>query len=176
MCETSPQAYKPVFTSPIKNTPKKVTNLDDFDVCVLRRTILEFHARKEIPTLEEIKEKMEEKIDFRGSKESLRRIVKEIGFRFKRADGRKFLMERSDVQTARAHFLQEMRRLKKICDSFVYLDETWVNQNYTVPKCWIDTTDKKATGVKVPTGKGSRLIILHAGTKHGFVKNADLVF
>ena len=31
MCETSPQAYKPVFTSPIKNTPKKVTNLDDFD-------------------------------------------------------------------------------------------------------------------------------------------------
>lgn len=63
-----------------------------------------------------------------------------------------------------------------MCESFVFLDETWVNQNYTVPKCWIDTTSSKATGIKVPTGKGGRLIILHAGTKHGFVKNAELVF
>lgn len=176
MCETSPQPYKPVFDSPIKNNPKTVTNLDEFDKCVLRRTILEFYTRKEMPTLEKIKEEIQEKIDFKGSKESLRRVVKEIGFRFKRVDGRKFLMERSDVQTARAHFLQEMRRLKKTYDSFVYLDETWVNQNYTVSKCWVDTTAKKATGIKVPTGKGSRLIILHAGTKYGFVKNADLVF
>ena len=58
----------------------------------------------------------------------------------------------------------------------LYLDETWVNQNYTVSKCWVDTTSEKATGVKVPTGKGCRLIILHAGTKHGFVPNAALVF
>ena len=73
-------------------------------------------------------------------------------------------------------FLQKMQRLKKSYDSFVYLDETWVNQNYTIPKCWVDSTASKATGIKVPTGKGSRLIILHAGTKHGFVENAELVF
>lgn len=79
-------------------------------------------------------------------------------------------------ETSRAHFLQEMQRLKKKCDNFVYLDETWVNQNYTKPKCWVDTSASKATGIKVPTGKGSRLIILHAGTKHGFVPNAELIF
>ena len=85
-------------------------------------------------------------------------------------------MERNDVQAARAHFLQEMRHLRKTCNNFVYLDETWVNQNYTVPKCGIDSTAGRATVIKVPTGKGSRLIILHAGTKDGFIKNAELVF
>ena len=69
MIETSPQPYKPVFTSPIKNTPKTVTNIDDFDKCVLRRTILEFYTRKDIPTLEKIKEEMKEKTGFRGSKD-----------------------------------------------------------------------------------------------------------
>lgn len=33
-----------------------------------------------------------------------------------------------------------------------------------------------ANGVKQPTGKGSRLIILHAGTKNGFVDNTELIF
>ena len=35
---------------------------------------------------------------------------------------------------------------------------------------------EKATGVKPPTGKGTRLIILHAGSMEGFVPNAGLVF
>uniref|UniRef100_A0A0P4W325 Tc1-like transposase DDE domain-containing protein n=1 Tax=Scylla olivacea TaxID=85551 RepID=A0A0P4W325_SCYOL len=175
ICDTVPQ-NTPVFTSPKKTRSAFVTNLDDFDKCVVRRTILGFYVRKEIPTLHKVKEELREKIEFRGSHESLRKIIREIGFRYKRVDGRKFLMERSDVQAARADFLQEMQRLKISCESFVYLDETWVNQNYTVPKCWVDCTASKATGIKVPTGKGSRLIILHAGTKHGFVKNAELIF
>ncbi|XP_066950811.1 uncharacterized protein [Macrobrachium rosenbergii] len=40
----------------------------------------------------------------------------------------------------------------------------------------MDTNSKKATGEKPPTGRGKRLIILHAGSKEGFVQNADLVF
>lgn len=174
--ETDPNPPTPKFTSPKKNRRPTVTNLDDFDKCVVRRTILQFYERKELPTLKKIKDALHEKIGFTGCLESLRKVVREIGFRYKTVDGRKFLMERSDVQVARAQFLQEMKRVKKCYDSFVYLDETWVNQNYTVDKCWVDTAASKATGVKVPTGKGSRLIILHAGTKHGFVKDAELVF
>lgn len=58
----------------------------------------------------------------------------------------------------------------------MYLDETWVNQNHTVGKCWTDTASKQATGVKSPTGKESHLIILHAGTRNGFVDNTELMF
>ncbi|XP_045107564.1 uncharacterized protein LOC123502506 [Portunus trituberculatus] len=43
-------------------------------------------------------------------------------------------------------------------------------------KWWVDSTAEKATGVRVPTGKSSRLILLHAGTRDGFVPGATLVF
>ena len=43
-------------------------------------------------------------------------------------------------------------------------------------KCCVNTTTSKATWIKFPTGKGSHLIILHTGSKHGFVENAKLVF
>lgn len=69
-----------------------------------------------------------------------------------------------------------MRHLRKSYQSIVYLDETWVNQNYTVLKCWIDSAYQKGTGINVPTSRGSRLIILHAGTKQGFVSNTELIF
>ena len=85
-------------------------------------------------------------------------------------------MEKSDVVVSRARFLREMQRIKQSSQNIVYLDETWVNQNYTVAKCWTDTTSPQANGVRQPTGKGSRLIILHAGTKDGFVDNAELIF
>lgn len=174
--DTVPHPDPPVFNSPIKRRAQTVTNLDDFDKCVVRRTILGFYERREIPTLQKVKDELQEKIGFSGCLESLRKVVSEIGFQYKKVDGRRFLLERNDVQIARAHFLQEMQRLSNSCESFVYLDETWVNQNYTVPKCWLDSTASKATGVKVPTGKGSRLIILHAGNKHGFIHNAELMF
>ncbi|XP_076033009.1 uncharacterized protein LOC143020470 [Oratosquilla oratoria] len=84
-------------------------------------------------------------------------------------------MERNDVVAARTKFLREMRQLKQSDHTFVYLDETWVNKNCTIGKCWIDTSSQEATGVK-PTGKGARFIILHAGTKDGFINNGELIF
>jgi len=50
----------------------------------------------------------------------------------------------------------------------VYLDETWVNQNHTRGYIW--QNEQNSEGLKVPTGKGSRLIICHAGSSSfGFV-------
>ena len=51
-----------------------------------------------------------------------------------------------------------------------------MNQNYSVGKCWTDTSSSNATGLKQPTGKGGRFIVLHAGSKDGFVLNAQLAF
>lgn len=85
-------------------------------------------------------------------------------------------MERYYVLEARANFLREMRPLKQASKNIVCLDKTWVNQNYTVGKCWQDTGSEQATGIKPLTGKGSHLIILNAGTKEGFVEDAELIF
>ena len=168
---------QPVFSSPKKKQCRApVRNIDNFDKNVVRKTVLQFYERKEIPTLPKVREALQEKISFTGCKETLRKILKDIGFRFSKVDGRRFLMERTDVVAARLTFLREIRHLKKSSRNIVYLDETWINQNYTDGKCWQDTTAERATGINPPTGKGSRLILLHAGTKEGFVENAELIF
>jgi hypothetical protein len=57
----------------------------------------------------------------------------------------------------------------------VYLDETWVNQNHTRGYIW--QNHENIEGLKVPTEKGSRLIICHAESpSFGFVKDAKLIF
>ena len=175
MTEAAPEP--PVFSSPKKKQRRApVTSIDDFDKQVVRRTVLRFYERKEIPTLQKINEELKENISFNGSIESLRRILKKIGFIYGKVNNRKFLMERSDVANTRTRFLRKIRHLRQSAKNMVYLDETWVNQNYTVGKCWQDNTSQQATGINAPTGKGSRLIVLHAGTKAGFVNNAELIF
>lgn len=65
------------------------------------------------------------------------------------------------------------------------MDETWVNAGHTVNKTWVDTHVKTAksahkdgltTGMKAPSGKGARLILLHAGGSGGFVHNCLCLF
>jgi len=54
------------------------------------------------------------------------------------------------------------------------LDETWVNQNHSRGQIWQNA--QSTEGLKVPTGKGSRLLICHAGSsKFGFVDGSKLV-
>ncbi|XP_066969265.1 uncharacterized protein [Macrobrachium rosenbergii] len=181
-CKEARESEENDATPPFSNKKKRkrskpVTNIDDFDKCTLRRIVLNFYVREEKPNLDKILCEFKENTEFSGSKESLRIILKEMGFKYGRVDGKPFLLERPDVVSARTAFLRKMKIiLEKGSDSVIYIDETWVYQNYTVNHCWMDTNSKKATGVKPPTGRGKRLIILHAGSKEGFVQNADLVF
>jgi transposase len=66
-----------------------------------------------------------------------------------------------------------------------HLDETYVNQGHSVDKAWEDTSIKTAkqafskgytTGMKSPSGKGKRAIILHVGNENGFLPNAAKVW
>ena len=168
----------PMFQSPKKRDPVlTVTNFDSFDKDLLRRTILNFYVRKEIPTIINVTEEFKKKNEYTGCKESLRKVMHKIGFRYGRVDGRKFLLERDDIVTARTKFLRKMKQLRnENVENIIYLDETWVNQNYTVHKSWTDVNSPKANGPNPPTGKGSRLIILHAGSKKGFIPEAQLIF
>jgi len=54
------------------------------------------------------------------------------------------------------------------------LDETWINQNHSRGQIWQNAQNTE--GLKVPTGKGSRLLICHAGSsKIVFVDGSKLV-
>jgi hypothetical protein len=56
-----------------------------------------------------------------------------------------------------------------------YLDKIWVNQSHSIKYTWHDY--KTSGGLKVPAGKGSRIIVCHAGSnKTGFVEDSKLIF
>ncbi|GBP44049.1 hypothetical protein EVAR_85203_1 [Eumeta japonica] len=127
----------------------------------------------ELPTLLKLLKSLKEADLFKGGITSLRQVIKDIGFVYKKINKRKIIMERTDIALARCKFL---RKAKNISDwnKVVFLDETWLNANHTVGKSWTDDTAQSCT--KVPEGKGERLIICHAGTASGFVPNCLLAF
>ena len=78
-------------------------------------------------------------------------------------------------------YLRRLRRNRREGSRPVaYLDETWANVCDGVEKTWVEDVPKAVGGMKdgirKPSGKGSRLIILHAGNENGWVSDADLVF
>ncbi|XP_008180356.1 uncharacterized protein LOC103308558 [Acyrthosiphon pisum] len=56
-----------------------------------------------------------------------------------------------------------------------YLDETWLNQNHTRSYIWQDSHIDG--GLKIPTGKEARLILVHIGlAKTGFIPQCKLLY
>lgn len=167
------------FRSPRKlySRDKPITKLDDFDSEEVRRVVHSFYDQGEFPTCAKILEALRQKKNYKGSKSSVKIILKKLHFKFKRCnDGRKYLMERSDIVAARLQFLRKMNQLRTNRDTrpVVYLDEIWVNQNHTGGLIWQNQENTK--GLNVSTAKGNRLIVCHAGSpSFGFVKNAKLI-
>ena len=63
-----------------RKRPTKVS-LDDFDKSALRNLIHSIYTvEKEVPTLNKILVRAKEKIGFKGGRESLRKIMKNMGF------------------------------------------------------------------------------------------------
>ncbi|XP_025192691.1 uncharacterized protein LOC112592757 [Melanaphis sacchari] len=169
------------FLSPRKayKRAKTVSELDDFDSDIVRRTVHEFYDRGEYPTAQLILNVVKKKkTNYTGCVRSMQRLLKNLKFSYKKCnDGRMFLMERNDIIALRCKFLRQMCTLRENKDDrpMVYLDETWVNQNHSRTLIW--QKENNSGGLKVPTGKGGRLIVCHAGcARYGFIEGSKLVF
>lgn len=112
-------------------------------------------------------------------------ILKFIGFKFVTRQRKSYLKDRKDIILWRRKYLRDIRKYRAEGRCIYYLDETWLNAGHTVAKVWQDETIKSvrdafrnglSTGLKNPTGKGKRLIIVHAGSEKGFVENGLWVF
>lgn len=165
------------FSTPRKKRPKKKTKseLDDFDLCVVRRVINEFHTSEgERPTLKGILRVLKQKINYTGSVFSLRKVVRNLGFRWKKTQtNRKLLIEKSAVRSARVKYLRDVKQYRKEKRPIVYMDETYFHSSSSSEKSW---SDSEKTGLKKPVSKGQRVIVVHAGGEMGFVPNALVMF
>ena len=155
-----------------KPGPRKLT-LDHFDMCVLRRAVSEIMANKVLPTTAIIAKAMQEKIGYDGGEANLRSILKQIGFRWKKCEtNRAILMERQDVVLARIKYLRQIRKYREEGRPIIYTDETFIHTSHASQKAW----QSDETSVNVPISKGERCIIVDAGSEHGFVQGARLVY
>jgi transposase len=164
----------PSDVTPGKSRPRKkhISELDNFSETSIRNVIYEIYRNKVLPTRQKILKLLNERDIFHGSISTLSIVLKNIGFKWKKINNRKFLMEKPEIMNMRFEFLNEIS--KTVFEEVVFIDETWVNAGHVKTKAWIDDTPQSSR--KEPTGKGGRLIILHAGTSKGFIPNALKIF
>ncbi|RZF32437.1 hypothetical protein LSTR_LSTR001901 [Laodelphax striatellus] len=157
-------------TNKKRKVTKRITGLDDFDVGVVRRIVNNFYlSEKCLPTLNMIKIRLENDLGFVGSKTSVRRILKNIGFRWKKTKTNKhILMESQDVVHKRFVYLKKLREFRAENRPIVYTDESYIDSAHVSGKGWFDDS---LSGVAAQISKGERLIILHAGGEMGFIPN-----
>lgn len=95
------------------------------------------------------------------------------------------LRERDYVVNARRDYLIKKRSLDNSGKTLVYLDETFINKNYSgSDSSWYcedwqaNPLLNKSFGpyINKPSGKGERFIILNAITKNGWIDGGKLVF
>lgn len=80
----------------LRKTPKKRVRtkgkieVDEYDLQVIRRKIHEFYAfKKEVPTINKLLQILKEEINFKGSRETLRKILRKNGFQFRKTKNNK---------------------------------------------------------------------------------------
>ena len=81
------------------------------------------------------------------------------------------MYEQPRIIVQRHEYLRRMRRNRREGRPVVYLDETWANARDSLERMWVEDDPVVGGGTIVgfrkPSGKGSRLIILHAGGEMG---------
>lgn len=165
------------FATPnkIRKRKKPVTGVDEFDKSVIRRHVYEFHLKKkQLPTTKLLLNELRESIDFQGGLSSLRSILRELGFKWRKTqNNRRLLIETNDIREKRISYLRALKRYRESGRPIIFLDETYVLSSTVKSMSWSDDSNQ---GVKVPLSKGDRMIIIHAGGEKGFVPNALLMW
>lgn len=109
-------------------------------------------------TLTTILAEVKKRIDYKGGRECLRRLLIELGFRCKTLkSNKKILIEKLDIGDKQLAYLRKNEYVRKGEGPIIFIDETFI-AHYT------------------PIGKGDRIIIIYAGSEQCFLKNAGLVF
>ncbi len=105
---------------------------------------------------------------------TLWRTLQRVGFIYGKSQRRSTLKEQDYVIAARRRYLREKRSNRRADGTLkrteVYLDETYLNKNHSNNNTWYLGDD--GAWVNKPSGKGPRLIILHAiGVQINSLKN-----
>lgn len=172
--------------SPRTSTGRKKIIFLECEKQVIRRIVHSFYFKKEIPTLDKVLTEIKNQENMPPiSRDMLWKTLKEMNFVYEKQNRKSLLIEKDEIICWRRKYLRAIKKFRSENRNIYYLDETWVNQGYTIGKVWQDKNVKTArqayleglsVGIKPPSGKGKRLIITHVGSTDGFVDGGLLTF
>jgi transposase len=170
-------SHQVTFRTPGKKRPRlaKKSTVDSFDQEVIRQTIYNFHlVQHTLPTLKKVLDVLKESINFEGGISSLRKIVRRLGFRWRKTqNNKKLLIEKSHIRLKRTLYLSKLQEYRSHGRPIIYTDESYIHSSHTLPRSWSDETSE---GCKVPISKGDMLVIVHACSEQGFIPEALLIY
>lgn len=149
--------------------------MEEYDKCHFRRIIHNFHKTEGCRvTIKHLCEKLKEDLQWNGKPTSLRSVLNDLGFRWRRTpNNRRLLIEKHDIRLLRINFLQKINFYREQNRPIIYIDETYLHGGHTQSKSW---SDNSSEGLFSNISKGQRLIMLHAGGEMGFLPNTLVIF
>ena len=119
-CKAAGISYSSVYgvvngkSPPESNRPKeRKKTLDDFDRCVIKRTVHSMYNRKIAPTVSKIKKEIEDTIKI--SKSTLTLTLLDLGYKYKKSgDNRRLLYDQRSVINDRCNYLRKIRMGMKL--------------------------------------------------------------
>jgi transposase len=152
----------------------------------VRRTVHSFFFENIPPTLNRLLPKVNQDENLPNfTRSTMYRLLKDMNFVYAKRDKSAVLIERPDIIAWRHGYLRAIKQYRAEGYDIVYLDESWVNVGHSVSREWKDKTVTSArdafikglsTGLKHPTQRGPRFILVHAGSENGFVNGAEMFF
>ena len=148
--------------------------MDDSDHWVTKRTIHGLYSRKIAPTVSIIHKEITDSMKISKSKLTLTLI--DLGYTYNKiGDNRRVLYDQVYIINYRCNYLRKIKSFREVRYDIVHLVETRVNQNHCTDYMWLPNDGSDAP--KIPSGKGKRLIVLHADTRsEGLIDGCELVF
>lgn len=143
------------------------------DAEVIRSEVYSMYDMKQVATVESLQKTLSANGRFNVCRETLRKLLHTIGFRFKNIDKRVIIKETKRIVEWRQQYLIQINQFRVENRNIYYLDETWFDTHDTIKKGWQDSSSKCA--LDVPASRGKRISILHCGSKNGWVPNALLL-
>src|SRR5215470_4958247 len=105
--------------------------------------------------------------NLRISDSTMKRILNEIGFRYKDTGKAQNFVETSEIVEWRGRYLEERKNIRALVEHEgvyeVWLDESYCNQHHVAQRSWFREDDTVKRG-----NKGRRWVIVHAGGCDGW--------
>ena len=162
-------------TSKISKKSRKYVEIGDLDTEAVRRVLYEFYERKERPTLHKLRKSLKDREIYLGSR--LRSLLRKIGFRYRKERDTIHVHEDPEVIYQRHEYVRRMGRNRAEGRPVVYVGDARALFAHKGTGAEAEGITSRAEGEMCGApSKEDRIVVLHAGSKDGWIEGAESIF